>query len=130
MQTPLGLSHLVKIPSTVLQRVLGKHPQAQFFDFVTRLAISRRLLELLSRISCSLQDYRCTISTVLGTALGGTPQNVTSVWDVPNKSPYSGMIALSSVGVVRLYPEAREFLMSQLKTEGPQNKTEFLNVEK
>lgn len=63
-----------------------------------------------------------------GTALGGTPQNITSVWDSANESPFSGMIALASTGVVKPYPKAQEFLLSQLKTEGTQNRTEFLKV--
>ncbi|KAM0812124.1 putative lipase 1 protein [Seiridium cardinale] len=64
-----------------------------------------------------------------GTAIGGTPPNVTSVWDSVNGTPYSGMIPLSFVGVTRPYSGMFEWLVSQLKTEGQYNGTTFLKVQ-
>lgn len=64
-----------------------------------------------------------------GMALGGTPQNITSVWEEANESPFSGMIPLASIGVTKpeLYPEAREYLVSKLK---PEKRVSYLRVEK
>lgn len=63
-----------------------------------------------------------------GMALGGTPQNITSVWEEANRTPYSGMIPLASVGVTKLYPEAYDYLVNQLKPEGAQNRSTYMSV--
>jgi hypothetical protein len=85
---------------------------------------------LASEWAAELQVQYAPELSIAGAALGGSPANITSVWDESNKSPYSGMMALSLVGPMRLYPEAQAYLYSQLKVEGEFNRTGFLHVEK
>ena len=63
-----------------------------------------------------------------GMALGGMPVNVSSVWNVTNKSKYTGMMPLFSTILTKVYLEAYSYLVSQLKVDGPHNKTGFLEV--
>ncbi|KAI0442230.1 LIP-domain-containing protein [Xylaria telfairii] len=58
-------------------------------------------------------------------AIGGLVPNVTAIFSDP-KSVVSGLIPAGLLGLTSQYPEARKFLLSQLKTEGPYNATGFL----
>ncbi|KAH8159491.1 hypothetical protein CIB48_g8755 [Xylaria polymorpha] len=58
-------------------------------------------------------------------AIGGLVPNVTAVFSDP-KSIVAGLAPAGLLGLTSQYPEAREFLLSQLKTEGPYNATGFL----
>ncbi|KAI0187413.1 lipase 1 precursor [Xylaria flabelliformis] len=60
-----------------------------------------------------------------GAAIGGLVPNVTTIFSDPT-SIVSGLIPAGLLGLTSQYPEAREFLLSQLKTEGPYNITGFL----
>ncbi|KAI1739357.1 LIP-domain-containing protein [Xylaria scruposa] len=60
-----------------------------------------------------------------GAAIGGLVPNVTTVFSDP-RSIVSGLIPAGLLGLTSQYPEAREFLLGQLKTEGPYNITGFL----
>ena len=80
---------------------------------------------LASEWASELQVQYAPELSFAGMAVGGTPQNVTSVWGQADGTPFAGMIPLSSIGVTKpeLYPEARDHLLSQLK---PEKKSAFL----
>jgi hypothetical protein len=61
-----------------------------------------------------------------GTAVGGVVSNGTSVWLRLNNSPFAGLFPESLLGLVSQYPKAYDALLSQLKPDGPYNKTAFL----
>ncbi|KAK7751919.1 hypothetical protein SLS62_006220 [Diatrype stigma] len=61
-----------------------------------------------------------------GAALGGTVPNATSAYDNITATPYSGLLPGMLLGITAEYPEARDFLVSSLHTEGPYNATGFL----
>lgn len=83
---------------------------------------------LASEWAAELQVQYAPEMNFSGMAIGGTPQNITSVWEQANGTPFAGMIPLSATGVTKpeLYPEARQFLLSQLK---PEKASIFLSVE-
>ncbi|RWA04469.1 hypothetical protein EKO27_g10637 [Xylaria grammica] len=62
-----------------------------------------------------------------GTAIGGIVPDLTEVFRKPI-SNVSSMIPAGLLGVTAQYPEARDFLVSQLKTSGPYNATGFLQA--
>ena len=61
-----------------------------------------------------------------GAALGGLTPNVTSVMLTVNGTVEAGLIPSGILGLASQYPEAYDFLVSQLKTSGKYNKTGFL----
>ncbi|KAI0188873.1 secretory lipase-domain-containing protein [Xylaria flabelliformis] len=62
-----------------------------------------------------------------GAAVGGIVPDLTEVFSKPI-SNVSAVIPAGLLGVTAQYPEAREFLVSQLKTSGPYNATGFLRT--
>ncbi|KAH6898059.1 secretory lipase-domain-containing protein [Thelonectria olida] len=64
--------------------------------------------------------------TIVGAAIGGTTPNVTSVLESVNDSDAAGLGPSSILGLSSQYPEVQKYLISQLKTSGPYNKTGFL----
>ena len=61
-----------------------------------------------------------------GAALGGLTPNVTNVLETINGTPAVGLAVSGLLGLTSQYPAAYEFLIQQLKTSGPYNKTGFL----
>jgi hypothetical protein len=61
-----------------------------------------------------------------GAALGGLTPNVTSVTNTVNGTASAGLVPSGVLGLASQYPAAYDFLISQLKTSGPFNKTGFL----
>ncbi|KAK5163477.1 uncharacterized protein LTR77_010659 [Saxophila tyrrhenica] len=65
-----------------------------------------------------------------GAAMGGVVSNVTSGLHAADGTRWAGLVPGGLLGITDQYPQAREYLLSQLKTEGPYNKTGFLATEK
>ncbi|KAJ2992463.1 hypothetical protein NUW58_g2160 [Xylaria curta] len=65
----------------------------------------------------------------VGAALGGLTPNATSVLESITGTYAAALAPLGLIGLTSQYPEARERLISLLKTDGPRNKTGFLAVE-
>lgn len=64
-----------------------------------------------------------------GAALGGLVSNVSDVLPAVSGSPFAGLVPEMLLGVTSQYPEARRYLLSQLKPDGQYNKTTFLAAE-
>ncbi|CAG7554324.1 unnamed protein product [Fusarium equiseti] len=67
--------------------------------------------------------------TVVGAALGGLTPNITAVLDAISGKFSAGLAPSALLGLTSQYPEVRKYLLSQLKTEGENNKTAFLAAE-
>lgn len=52
-----------------------------------------------------------------GAALGGQPTSMVAVWERANGGPYAGFVPLSGLGLTKLFPEARECLLSDIKED-------------
>lgn len=85
---------------------------------------------LASEWAAELQEQYAPELNFTGTALGGTPPNITNVWDSVNGTPFAGMVALASIGVTQQFPEAHEYLISQLNPEGGYNRTTYMSAAK
>lgn len=66
----------------------------------------------------------------VGAALGGLVSNLAGLYNVTNKSPYVGNLVLVLLGIMSEYPELEAYLVSRLKTEGPQDAEAFLKGRK
>ncbi|KAF4971329.1 hypothetical protein FZEAL_9879 [Fusarium zealandicum] len=64
--------------------------------------------------------------TIKGAVLGGLTPNVTSVLNNISGKDSAGLAPSAILGITSQYPEVQKWLISQLKTEGPYNKTGFL----
>ncbi|KAI0163946.1 LIP-domain-containing protein [Xylariaceae sp. FL1272] len=62
-----------------------------------------------------------------GLAIGGLLPNASVIFEDPT-SAVAGLLPAAFLGVTSQYPEAREFLLSQIKTKGPYNTTGFLQA--
>ena len=62
----------------------------------------------------------------VGAALGGLTPNVSSVLNAINGKPGAGLIPGSILGAASQFPDELAYIISQLKTEGPYNRTGFL----
>ena len=60
-----------------------------------------------------------------GVALGGTVPNITQVLQLGSGQWWTGLIPLAAFGITAEYPDARAYLLSQLKATGPYNATGF-----
>ncbi|KAI0486430.1 LIP-domain-containing protein [Xylaria cf. heliscus] len=78
-----------------------------------------------STFAAELQASYAPELDLAGVAVGGLVPNVTTVLSDP-KSSVAGLLPTFLLGLTSQYPEAREFLISQLKSEGPYNATGFL----
>ena len=65
-----------------------------------------------------------------GAALGGLIPNVPNALSAVTETKWASVIPEALIGMTSQYPEAREYLLSQLKPDGsgPFNKTTFLSV--
>lgn len=64
-----------------------------------------------------------------GTAIGGVVSNGTEIFPAISGSIWAGLGPEALLGLTTQYPQARSYLLSQLKTHGPYNKTGFLAAE-
>ena len=65
-----------------------------------------------------------------GAALGGLVPNITHVVETVQGTPFAYIAVGAILGPTTQYPEAYDFLISQLKTTGPYNRTGFLAAKK
>ncbi|ORY85441.1 secretory lipase-domain-containing protein [Protomyces lactucae-debilis] len=63
---------------------------------------------------------------IAGAALGGLTPNVTSVLLATTGTLYAGLSFPGTLGLASQHPQALTYLLSQLKTDGPYNRTGFL----
>ena len=63
-----------------------------------------------------------------GAALGGLVSNLTAAFPVITGGWSAGLIPEGLLGITSQYPAAYDYLVSQLKTNGPYNKTTFLSA--
>jgi hypothetical protein len=63
-----------------------------------------------------------------GVALGGLVPNVTSIIETITGTMWAGLVPSGLLGMTSQNPEAHDFLLSNLKTSGPYNQTEFLSA--
>jgi hypothetical protein len=67
--------------------------------------------------------------TVVGAAIGGITPNITAVVESVSGKDAAGLAPSGILGITSQYPEVKEYVISKLKTDGPQNKTGFLAAE-
>ena len=65
-----------------------------------------------------------------GTAIGGLVPNASDIFPAIDRTIWAGLMPEVLLGITTQYPAAREYLLSQLKSTGPYNKTEFLAAQK
>ncbi|KAH8892421.1 LIP-domain-containing protein [Thozetella sp. PMI_491] len=65
-----------------------------------------------------------------GAAAGGIPTDIFTILPMVNKTPLTGNLISSVIGLVSQFPEANATLASQLKTDGPYNATGFFAATK
>lgn len=63
---------------------------------------------------------------VAGAALGGLVSNLSSAIPIISGTIWAGLLPEATLGLFSQYPEAMEYLLSQLKESGPYNQTGFL----
>ena len=63
---------------------------------------------------------------IVGAALGGLVSNLSSAISVIPSTRWAGLLPEVTLGLFSQYPEAMEYLLSQLKNTGPFNRTGFL----
>jgi hypothetical protein len=63
---------------------------------------------------------------IAGAAFGGLTPNATDVLLTTSGTLYAGLNFAGTIGLASQHPEAYAFLISQLKTDGPYNRTGFL----
>lgn len=68
--------------------------------------------------------------TIVGAAIGGLTPNITSVLETINGKNSAGLAPSAILGLTSQYPDVQRYLISQLKTEGPYNRTGFLAARK
>lgn len=83
---------------------------------------------LASEWAAELQVQYAPELTFSGAALGGLPPNATSVLNAINGELYAGLIPVVLLGATNQYPEAYDYLVSQLNPTGKYNRTTFLSV--
>ncbi|CAF3471985.1 unnamed protein product [Fusarium graminearum] len=66
--------------------------------------------------------------SVVGAAIGGITPNITAVVESISGKDAAGLGPSGIIGITSQYPEVQKYVISKLKTEGPQNKTGFLAV--
>ncbi len=64
-----------------------------------------------------------------GAAMGGLPSNFTSIFSAIEGTMWAGLLPGGLLGITSQYPKARAYLLSELKTDGPYNRTGFLATE-
>ncbi|KAK1756987.1 lipase 2 [Echria macrotheca] len=67
---------------------------------------------------------------IAGGAVGGPAPNLTTVARLMNNRDTAGLVVASVMGVTVQFPQARQWLVSRLKADGPYNATAFMSVTK
>ncbi|MCJ1386856.1 hypothetical protein MMC17_009984 [Xylographa soralifera] len=75
-----------------------------------------------------LQEQYAPELKISGAALGGLVPNVTACFETVENTMWAFITVGGLLGVTSQYPDAYKFLVSQLKTSGPYNKTGFLSA--
>lgn len=81
-----------------------------------------------SETAAELQVQYAPELNFAGAALGGLVSNLTAAFPVITGTQFAGLIPSGLIGLTSQYPDAYEYMVSQLKTSGPYNKTTFLSV--
>lgn len=84
---------------------------------------------LASEWAAELQVQYAPELNFAGAALGGLTPNTTTVMQACEGQLCAGLTPPGIIGVASQFPEVLEYIISQLKTEGPQNATSFLSVQ-
>ncbi|EXK25257.1 hypothetical protein FOMG_18076 [Fusarium oxysporum f. sp. melonis 26406] len=67
--------------------------------------------------------------TIVGAAIGGLTPNITAVLESISGKKSAGLAPSAILGITSQYPEVQKYVLSQLKIDGPNNKTGFLAAE-
>ncbi|KAK3725429.1 hypothetical protein LTR37_000399 [Vermiconidia calcicola] len=81
---------------------------------------------LASEWAAELQVQYAPELSFAGAALGGVLSNMSSIIPAINGTMWAGLFPEALLGMTSQYPEAREYLLSQLKPSGPYNRTALL----
>ena len=81
---------------------------------------------LASEWAAELQAQYAPELSFAGAAVGGLVSNITSLFPLAANTEFAGLIPEGLLGFTSQYPEAYDYVVSQLKTDGPYNKTTFL----
>ncbi|TPX10065.1 uncharacterized protein E0L32_001262 [Thyridium curvatum] len=84
---------------------------------------------LASEWATELQVQYAPELSFAGAALGGLTPNVTAVRDQVEGTLSAGLIPGWLIGVTSQFPDARAYLLSRLKKDGPYNATVFMGLE-
>ncbi|PYI09730.1 lipase [Aspergillus sclerotiicarbonarius CBS 121057] len=79
-----------------------------------------------SEWAAELQVQYAPELNISGIAIGGVIPNVTNVMDTVSSTLSAGLIPPATLGLSSQHPDTYNFLVSQLKTTGPYNRTGFL----
>lgn len=63
---------------------------------------------------------------IVGAAVGGIVSNLSSAIPAISGTRWAGLLPEVTLGLFSQYPEAIDYLLSELKDDGPHNKTDFL----
>lgn len=83
---------------------------------------------LASEWAAELQIQYAPELSFAGAALGGLVSNVSSIYSAVTGTRWAALIPESLLGMTSQYPKAHEYLVSQIRTDGPFNKTGFFVV--
>ncbi|KAK8005460.1 Trichothecene C-3 esterase [Apiospora arundinis] len=84
---------------------------------------------LASEWAAELQVQYAPELNFAGAALGGLTPNTTTVMKACSGQLCAGLTPPGIIGLASQFPEVLEYVISQLKTEGPMNATTFLKVQ-
>ncbi|KAK7946836.1 secretory lipase-domain-containing protein [Apiospora aurea] len=84
---------------------------------------------LASEWAAELQVQYAPELNFAGAALGGLTPNITTVMEACSGQLCAGLSPPGIIGLASQFPEVLEYVISQLKTEGPLNATSFLSVQ-
>lgn len=83
---------------------------------------------LASEWALEFQEQYAPELKIGGAALGGLVVNATNSFELARSTIWGSLSIAGIVGVLTPYPESYAYLVSQLKTSGPYNKTGFLAI--
>lgn len=81
-----------------------------------------------SEWALEFQEQYAPELNITGAALGGLVPNITYVFDTVGGTEFASHGMAGLLGVTSQYPDAHDYVISQLKTSGPYNKTGFLSI--
>ncbi|KAF5695705.1 lipase [Fusarium globosum] len=101
-----------------------KDPRVALWGYSGGALASEWASELAVQYAPDLQD------TVVGAAIGGVTPNITAALLSISGKESAGLVPSAILGLISQYPDARKYVLSQLKTSGKYNKTAFLAAKK